>query len=89
MTFKRPCKRLCRSGLRNSPVADEFSERDSLGISQAGPPKGMQISHANSAALLRGFNEVVPLPVNGRVISWLPAAHIAERNVNDYIPMDI
>jgi len=52
-----------------------------------GPPKGVQISHANSAALIRAFNQVMPLRVKGRVISWLPTAHIAERNVNYYIPM--
>jgi long-subunit acyl-CoA synthetase (AMP-forming) len=32
-------------------------------------------------------NELIHLPENGRVISWLPAAHIAERMAHHYIPI--
>jgi len=52
-----------------------------------GPPKGVQTTHANFAALVRGLNQVLPLPINGRVISWLPTAHIAERALNYYMPV--
>ncbi len=52
-----------------------------------GPPKGVQLSHAN---LLSGFNSVdhvFRLSTGGRVVSWLPMAHIAERNASQYVPM--
>ncbi|HEX7060126.1 MAG TPA: long-chain fatty acid--CoA ligase [Solirubrobacterales bacterium] len=52
-----------------------------------GPPKGVQLSHANLVAALRSFDEVIELPVGGRVISWLPMAHVAERNASHYLPM--
>lgn len=52
-----------------------------------GPSKGVQISHANSAALIRAFNQILSLRANGRVVSWLPTAHIAERNMNYYLPI--
>jgi len=52
-----------------------------------GPPKGVQLSHAALMAALRSFDQLVPLSADGRVISWLPMAHIAERNVSQYLPM--
>ena len=30
---------------------------------------------------------MIPIDVGGRVISWLPAAHIAERMAHHYIPV--
>jgi long-chain acyl-CoA synthetase len=52
-----------------------------------GPPKGVQLSHANLIAAVNGFDEVISFPDDGRVISWLPMAHIAERACSHYLPM--
>ena len=52
-----------------------------------GPPKGVQLTHANEIAAVHGFDEVVPFPGDGRVISWLPMAHIAERTASHYLPI--
>jgi long-chain acyl-CoA synthetase len=52
-----------------------------------GPPKGVQLTHSNLIAAVRGFDEVIAFPDDGRVISWLPMAHIAERNCSQYLPM--
>jgi long-subunit acyl-CoA synthetase (AMP-forming) len=52
-----------------------------------GPPKGVQLTHANQASAVRGFDELVAFPSEGRVISWLPMAHIAERACSHYLPM--
>ena len=52
-----------------------------------GPPKGVQLTHANLIAAVRGFDEVIDFPADGRVISWLPMAHIAERACTHYLPM--
>jgi long-chain acyl-CoA synthetase len=54
-----------------------------------GPPKGVQLTHRNLLALVASVEGVVPLPDTGeaRVISWLPAAHIAERGAHYYLPI--
>ncbi|MGH2805350.1 MAG: AMP-dependent synthetase/ligase, partial [Thermoleophilaceae bacterium] len=52
-----------------------------------GPPKGVQLTHANEISAIRGFDEVIAFPDDGRVISWLPMAHIAERACSHYLPM--
>jgi long-chain acyl-CoA synthetase len=52
-----------------------------------GPPKGVQLTHSNLIAAVRGFDDVIAFPDDGRVISWLPMAHIAERNCSQYLPM--
>jgi long-chain acyl-CoA synthetase len=52
-----------------------------------GPPKGVQLTHANQIAAVRGFDKVIAFPADGRVISWLPMAHIAERACSHYLPM--
>src|SRR5829696_780906 len=52
-----------------------------------GPPKGVQLTHSNLIAAVQGFDEVIAFPNNGRVVSWLPMAHIAERNCSHYLPM--
>jgi long-subunit acyl-CoA synthetase (AMP-forming) len=52
-----------------------------------GPPKGVQLSHRNLMSVVTSLNQTTQLPVNGRVISWLPTAHIAERAFNYYLPM--
>ncbi|GAB3628425.1 long-chain fatty acid--CoA ligase [Pandoraea terrae] len=52
-----------------------------------GSPKGVQLSHRNIMAATRAVEEVVGLASGFRVISWLPAAHIAERIAHHYIPV--
>ena len=52
-----------------------------------GPPKGVQLTHANLVAGLHGFDQIIQFPDEGRVISWLPMAHIAERASSHYLPM--
>ncbi len=36
---------------------------------------------------MRGFDEMIAFPDEGRVVSWLPMAHIAERACSHYLPM--
>src|SRR5262249_45665586 len=53
-----------------------------------GPPKGVQLTHRNLMALVSGVDGMIDLPERGaKVISWLPAAHIAERGAHYYLPM--
>jgi long-chain acyl-CoA synthetase len=52
-----------------------------------GPPKGVQLTHANLISAVNGFDEVIAFPDDGRVVSWLPMAHIAERACSHYLPM--
>ena len=52
-----------------------------------GPPKGVQLTHANQLAAVRGFDQVIAFPADGRVVSWLPMAHIAERACSHYLPI--
>ncbi len=52
-----------------------------------GPPKGVQLIHRNLFAAIEGLEELVKFPRDGRVISWLPAAHVAERNAHHYLPI--
>jgi long-chain acyl-CoA synthetase len=51
-----------------------------------GPPKGVQLSHHNVMNAAQAFEELVEMEPGSRVISWLPAAHIAERMAHHYIP---
>jgi long-chain acyl-CoA synthetase len=52
-----------------------------------GPPKGVQLVHRNIMAMARTADAVIQFPDGSKVISWLPAAHIAERNAHHYIPI--
>jgi len=52
-----------------------------------GPPKGVQLSHANMMDVVASVEEIIGLPEGIRVISWLPSAHVAERNAHHYIPI--
>jgi long-chain acyl-CoA synthetase len=52
-----------------------------------GPPKGVQLIHRNLLASAERVDELISFPQDGRVISWLPAAHIAERNAHHYLPI--
>ncbi|HEY1356652.1 MAG TPA: long-chain fatty acid--CoA ligase [Solirubrobacterales bacterium] len=52
-----------------------------------GPPKGVQLTHANLLATINAFDELLRMPADGRLVSWLPMAHVAERNCTQYLPM--
>ncbi len=52
-----------------------------------GPPKGVQLTHRNLMTLVGGVEELIEFPERGKVISWLPAAHIAERGAHYYLPV--
>jgi long-chain acyl-CoA synthetase len=52
-----------------------------------GPPKGVQITHGNICDTVRSYDEIIAFPDGGRVVSYLPMAHVAERNVSHYLPM--
>jgi len=52
-----------------------------------GPPKGVQLVHRNMRALVQSTRGMIEFPRDGRVISWLPAAHVAERNAHHYLPI--
>jgi long-chain acyl-CoA synthetase len=52
-----------------------------------GPPKGVQLVHRNLLAAVEGLDQLIEFPRDGRVISWLPAAHVAERNAHHYLPI--
>jgi long-chain acyl-CoA synthetase len=52
-----------------------------------GPPKGVQLLHSNLLSACEGIDQMIEFPEDGRVISWLPSAHVAERNAHHYIPI--
>jgi long-chain acyl-CoA synthetase len=52
-----------------------------------GPPKGVQLTHDNLVQAVRSFDQIIPFPNDGRVVSYLPMAHVAERNVSQYLPL--
>jgi long-subunit acyl-CoA synthetase (AMP-forming) len=52
-----------------------------------GPPKGVQLMHSNLLSACEGIDQLIEFPDDGRVISWLPSAHVAERNAHHYIPI--
>jgi long-chain acyl-CoA synthetase len=53
-----------------------------------GPPKGVQLTHRNLLFAIATADELIQLPDRGaKVISWLPAAHVAERNAHYYLPV--
>jgi long-subunit acyl-CoA synthetase (AMP-forming) len=52
-----------------------------------GHPKGVQLSHHAIMFTAAAVEKVVPLDAGSKVVSWLPSAHIAERNAHHYIPI--
>ena len=52
-----------------------------------GPPKGVQLVHRNLLAGVHAADGIIHFPDGSRVISWLPAAHIAERMAHHYLPI--
>jgi long-chain acyl-CoA synthetase len=75
-----------------SAIAEQLGPDDLLTLiytsGTTGPPKGVQLTHRNLLSLVSAVEEMIPLPEKGgKVISWLPAAHIAERGANYYLPV--
>jgi long-subunit acyl-CoA synthetase (AMP-forming) len=52
-----------------------------------GDPKGVEITHENIRGVALAAEGRVGWPDDARVISWLPAAHIAERAAHHYLPI--
>jgi long-subunit acyl-CoA synthetase (AMP-forming) len=52
-----------------------------------GPPKGVQLVHRNLIAATKLTESLIQFPDGAKVISWLPAAHIAERMAHHYLPV--
>ena len=52
-----------------------------------GDPKGVQLTHKNLLAAVKGYHGIIEFPQEGAVVSWLPMAHIAERACSHYIPI--
>jgi long-subunit acyl-CoA synthetase (AMP-forming) len=75
-----------------SPISDAIEPDDLLTLiytsGTTGPPKGVQLTHRNLLSLVSSVDDVIELPKRGsKVISWLPAAHIAERGAHYYLPV--
>ena len=49
-----------------------------------GPPKGVQLTHRNLMAEIRGVADRLPTKPGGRIASFLPSAHIADRWASHY-----
>jgi long-subunit acyl-CoA synthetase (AMP-forming) len=77
-------------GFDAAAAASEIGPDDVLTLiytsGTTGPPKGVQLSHRNIMVSAAAVEQIIPLEVGGRLISWLPAAHIAERMAHHYIP---
>ncbi len=52
-----------------------------------GPPKGVQLTHSNMVAVWRACDAVQETKPGGRMISFLPSAHIADRWAGLYAQM--
>jgi long-subunit acyl-CoA synthetase (AMP-forming) len=52
-----------------------------------GPPKGVELTHENVLSAAGVLEKVLDFPPGARVLSWLPAAHIAERGAHHYLPV--
>jgi long-chain acyl-CoA synthetase len=52
-----------------------------------GPPKGVQLTHDNMISVWRACDEVQQTTPGGRMISYLPTAHIADRWAGIYAQM--
>jgi long-chain acyl-CoA synthetase len=52
-----------------------------------GHPKGVQLTHHAIMVSTRTIESIIAFAPGSRVISWLPAAHVAERTAHHYIPI--
>jgi long-chain acyl-CoA synthetase len=78
-------------GFDYSPAAGAVGPDDLLTLiytsGTTGPPKGVQLTHRNLLCLVAQIEGIIEMPERGKVISWLPTAHIAERGANYYLPV--
>ena len=86
-------------GVENDPDPDFDAEASAAAVKPSdlltliytsgttGPPKGVELTHDNLIKSIEGFKQLIDFPPEGRVISWLPNAHVAERNAHHYIPI--
>jgi long-subunit acyl-CoA synthetase (AMP-forming) len=65
----------------NSPITLIFTS------GTTGEPKGVQHTHSSILYMLRSLDQVSPVSPGGRVVSFLPMAHIAERYISHYSSM--
>jgi long-subunit acyl-CoA synthetase (AMP-forming) len=81
----------CPADFDAEAVAAEIKPQDVLTLiytsGTTGHPKGVQLTHEAIVFTARTVQEVVALQPGSRVMSWLPAAHIAERSAHHYIPI--
>lgn len=49
-----------------------------------GPPKGVEVTHENLLFVVRATDERVGLQTGGRLVSYLPHAHLVDRLVSNY-----
>jgi len=49
-----------------------------------GPPKAVELTHANLLTEVRLLDRLFPMEPAGRVISYLPMAHLADRGMSHY-----
>jgi long-subunit acyl-CoA synthetase (AMP-forming) len=49
-----------------------------------GPPKGVQLTHKNILTVVRAFHTIIGDTSEGRMVSFLPSAHIADRWASHY-----
>jgi len=52
-----------------------------------GDPKAVQITHRNMLSAATSYDTLIGFPRGGDVVSYLPMAHIAERNCSHYFAM--
>jgi long-subunit acyl-CoA synthetase (AMP-forming) len=52
-----------------------------------GAPKGVRLTHSNLLSAARNMGTLMQMAEGGRVISWLPHAHVAGRNGQYYCPV--
>ena len=81
----------CNPGFDAAAAAAEIQPDDVVTLiytsGTTGTPKGVQLSHRNIMVSARASEQIVSFAPGMRVISWLPAAHIAERMAHHYIPV--
>jgi long-subunit acyl-CoA synthetase (AMP-forming) len=59
----------------------------SYGSGASGSLRGVEITHRSALAACAGLTAAHGLDGDGRVISWLPGAHLAERVAHHYLPI--